>query len=452
MSCDGVFALSPICQATQALAGGAVSGVADTAFSHLAGYFALSATSATEWLWQEISAATTLDLQSPTLLREMSLTGAIAGTLCLGLFVVQVITATLRGHPPALGRALGGLIVSFIGCTFALATTRILLASVDQLSADVVHASLGVDIGQMGEKLPLVALANVANPATALILSVVVLVAVVIVWAAMMVRKVTLLVAAVLAPLAFAGATADITRGWVRKWIELVTAMIAAKLILVIILSIGASVINGAGQAGNGAPQSVTQLASGALLLLVGGFAPWMAIRMVHFAGDSMHAAHASAIQAGAGARSLVAAPRKVSAAQGQLRSLAPAHSSPRSGHNTSPGMTGMPHSSPRPASAPSRVLGSPGIARPTAGPGASATAGIGGVAAASAAAAGAAAAVALPALAAQASARAGGASVAQAQATAGPRQHPPAPVPQTQPEGVAPSRGWVPQRPPTQT
>ena len=48
---------------------------------------------------------------------------------------------------------------------------------------------------------------------------VVILAAVVVVWAAMMIRKVMLLIAAVLAPLAFSGATADITRGWVRKWV-----------------------------------------------------------------------------------------------------------------------------------------------------------------------------------------------------------------------------------------
>ena len=109
--------------------------------------------------------------------------------------------------------------------------------------------------------------------------------------------------AAVLAPLAFAGATADITRAWVRRWIEFVAAMIVSKLLLVIILSIGVAVLNGAGQSGAGVGQTVTQLAGGSLILLLGGLAPWVAIRMFHFAGDTLHSAHATARQASVGAQ-----------------------------------------------------------------------------------------------------------------------------------------------------
>jgi hypothetical protein len=66
----------------------------------------------------------------------MTITGAIAATLCLGLFVIQVTTAALRGHPVALGRALSGLLISFVGSALALAATRVLLGAVDSLSLD----------------------------------------------------------------------------------------------------------------------------------------------------------------------------------------------------------------------------------------------------------------------------------------------------------------------------
>jgi len=87
----------------------------------------------------------------------------------------------------------------------------------------------------LGQKLAFTQLATVQNPAASLLFAVIILCAVVVVWAAMMVRKMTLLISAVLAPLAFAGATAEITRSWVRKWIEFVCAMVASKLLLVII-------------------------------------------------------------------------------------------------------------------------------------------------------------------------------------------------------------------------
>ena len=142
------------------------------------------------------------------------------------------------------------------------------------------------------------------------------------VWAAMMTRKMMILIAAVLAPLAFSGATADITRSWVRRWVEFVAAMIASKLLLVIILSVGVSVLDGAGQAGSGPTQAFTQLSAGSLILLMGGLSPWVAIRMFHFAGDTLYAAHATAAQGSAGARSVVAAPRKVTSVQSQARLL----------------------------------------------------------------------------------------------------------------------------------
>jgi type IV secretion system protein TrbL len=327
MSCTGIFALNPMCLAGQA-AQNATTGAVDSAFSRMAGYFGLAATSATSWLWKEIDTATTLDLTSPRLAREMAATASVAAVLCLGLFVIQLIASVLRREPAALARGLQGLLISFVGSALALAATRALLGAVDSLSAGLVQYTMGTNIDGLGSKLAFTSLANVQNPAVTLIFSVVILAAVVVVWAAMMIRKVMLLIAAVLAPLAFAGATADITRGWVRKWVEFVCAMIVSKLLLVIILSIGISVFNGAGQDGGGVSQTSTQLAGGALILLMGGFAPWVAIKMFSFAGDTLYAAHATAGQASAGARTVISAPQKVTALQYQARALMPSAAS----------------------------------------------------------------------------------------------------------------------------
>jgi type IV secretion system protein TrbL len=142
---------------------------------------------------------------------------------------------------------------------------------------------------------------------------------VVVVWAAMMIRKMMIIIAAVLTPLAFSGATADITRGWVRKWIEFMAAMIASKLLLVIILMIGVSVIDGAGISAQPGPgQQLTQLATGSLILLMGGFAPWAAIKMFHFTGDALYSAHTSVAAAPSGARTVLAAPQKLNVMHSQ--------------------------------------------------------------------------------------------------------------------------------------
>jgi type IV secretion system protein TrbL len=190
------------------------------------------------------------------------------------------------------------------------------------LSDGVVQYTMGTNIQGLGSKLTFTKLAAIENPAVTLIFAIVILCAVVVVWAAMMIRKMMLIISAVLAPLAFAGATSDLTRGWVRKWIEFVAAMVVSKLLLVIILSIGVSALNGAGQVGSGATQVGTQLAAGSLILLMGGLAPWVAIRMFSFAGDTLYAAHATAGQGSAGAKTVIAAPQKVASLQMQARSL----------------------------------------------------------------------------------------------------------------------------------
>jgi len=128
-----------------------------------------------------------------------------------------------------------------------------------------------------------------------------------------------IILAAVFGPLAFAGALADISTGWVKKWIEGMIALIASKLILVTILITGFyTLVRGLGAVGAaGAPsgtQAVTQVASGGLLLLMGGLAPWIALKTVHFTSDHMSQLHGQAGNVKSVTQTAVAAPQKVSA------------------------------------------------------------------------------------------------------------------------------------------
>jgi hypothetical protein len=315
MSCSGLNTLNPICQI-----GNIGSHVASDAFSGMAGWFAQAASTAANGLWAQIGSATSVNLDSPHLSTDLMATSAIAVVLCLGLFVIQVITSVVRREPGGLARATTGLLTSLVASVFALAVTKALLAAVDSLSDGVVAYTMHTNMQGLGDQLALTNIATSSNnPAIVLLLSIVVLVAVVVVWAAMMIRKMMIIITAVMTPLAFSGATADITRGWVRKWVEFMAAMIASKLLLVIIFMIGVSVLEGAGQApGAGPGQDLTQLIIGALILLMGGFAPWIAIRMFHFAGDTLHSAHTTVTQGSSGARAAIAAPQKANAIHSQ--------------------------------------------------------------------------------------------------------------------------------------
>ncbi|MGI8753307.1 MAG: hypothetical protein ACR2MN_13500 [Acidimicrobiales bacterium] len=304
------------------LAGTAASSIADSAFKSIAHDFGQAASATVNWLWGQVSAATTLTLSGKAFDLDIAITTAIAVVVATGLFAIQVTVSVLRRDHAGLARAGKGLLVAFLGGGAAIAVVNLLLAATDALSAGIVQAATGGTIDQLGTKLlDGAAIASVTNPAGLLLLALVVIVAVVLVWAMLMIRKLLIIIAAIFAPLAFSGATAEISTSWVRRWIELTVALIVSKVILVIVFIIGLGALTGGlGSTPHpGAGQSVTQIVIGALILLMAGFAPWAAIKIVHFSGDHFAQIHAHAGAATAGAATAVAAPQKLSAITGRI-------------------------------------------------------------------------------------------------------------------------------------
>ncbi len=262
--------------------------VAGDAFHAIAESFGTAAEHAVNWLWSQMSAATAVRLGGAGFDRELAMVTAIAGTVGLGLFLIQLIQSVLRRDGSGLARACRGLIVAFIGGALAIAVVNVLLVATDALSGEVVRWATGTDVAGLG-KLVLGATALtsvVTGSASLLLLSLGCIAATVVVYSSLVVRKVLIVVTAVFAPVAFAGSLADITISWTRRWIETTVALVVSKLILVLIFVTGYEIlVAGAGQSGSGASQKVTQLISGVIVLLLAGFAPWVALRLVHFTG-----------------------------------------------------------------------------------------------------------------------------------------------------------------------
>ena len=325
--------------------GGAAGSIAESAFNDIAKDFGDAAASAVNWLWNQISGATAISLSGPAFGKDLAIVTTLAVVVATGLFVLQVIASVLRRDPSGLARALKGLVVAFVGSVAAIAVTTLLLAAVDSLSAGFVSVATGDSIQAMGSAiLSASAITAIANPAVALLLSLVVLGAVIFVWGAMMIRKLLIIVAAVFTPLAFAGATSDLSTSWVRKWIETMVALVVSKLILVIIFVIGLGVltdglgeVNGTGS-GASATQSITQTIVGTLILLMAGFAPWLAIKLVHFGGEHFGQIHGQARYAVAGAQSVAAAPRKAQSLAGGVGEFRTGGSGPSLGARSSTG------------------------------------------------------------------------------------------------------------------
>ena len=303
--------------------GSAVKSLAGDAFDSMAKDFASAATALLAWLWREVGSSTAVRFGGSGFDRLVAVVMGIAVVVAMGLFLVQIITSTLRRDTAGLARAGKGLLVAFLGGAAAIAVTNILLAAVDALSNGVVKVLTGGSISALGRGIMGTAGLLQLTPAVMLLFSLVVIVAVAFIWAALMIRKLLLVIAAVFAPVAFAGALADISTGWVKKWMEGMAALIVSKLLLVIMLlvgyymvvhnlgSVGARGVAGASPTGT---QAITQVAAGAAVLLLGAFAPWIALKTVHFAGDHMAQLHAHATSAKSGVTTAIGAPQKLAA------------------------------------------------------------------------------------------------------------------------------------------
>jgi type IV secretion system protein TrbL len=315
---------------------GEVAGkAAGDAFHQIAQDFGHTAEHVTGWLWGQISAATALQIGGPAWTTPWEITGAIAGIVGLGLLVIQVGASALRQDFRGIGRAVRGVVVAFVGAAFALSVLKALLVATDQLSNGVMQLGLGTTNWQQAGALLLGAtVLSALSDAALLVVALGMIGATVIVWLALMVRKLLLIITAVFAPLAFAGFLAEITSSWVRRWIEMTVALVFSKLILVIVFVVGLDVMDdGLGQSGTGVTQTVTQIATGLLILCVAGLAPWLALKMVHFAGESFHQIHAHGQAAVSGAQAAVAAPRKLQSVGQRFGSGQSAHQGPQGQH-----------------------------------------------------------------------------------------------------------------------
>ena len=289
----------------------ALKSVAGDALSAIAKSFLGAVQSVLVWLWQAIGASTAVHLGGAAFDRLFGVIVAVAGTVILLLFVVEVALYALRHDMGGIGRALRGVVIAVVGTMAAVVLINELLYVTDAMSNGIITATTGESLGTFGTGLlSYTALSAMANPALILVFSVVVMLASFAIWFALILRKLLIVLAAVFAPLAFSGAVASFSNNWLRKWIEGTVAMIVAKLFLAIILVTGYyTLIYGVGNTTAGGVTSVAQAlgsaSAGTLILALAAFAPWLAIKSVHFASDHMAVAASHATTATAGAQKL---------------------------------------------------------------------------------------------------------------------------------------------------
>ena len=292
---------NPVCDVGEVV-GAVGSHVAGSVFKEVAQAFGDAAAKVTEWMWTVIAQTTRVDLTGGWFHSTLGITSTLAGVIIVAIFVLELIKAVLRREPGALARAGVGVGAGVLGAVAAIGVVEALLAATDALADGVVRtAGLG-SLAKLGGAIgPAGAIAGTGEPALILVLALGYLLASFFVWAMFIIRKAMIIVAAVFAPIAFSGAAARATSGWVRKWIEFTLAMIFSKLVVVILFTLALSLV---GSPGRGMA-AVGSLFSGLAMLVIACFAPWMLLKLVHFIGGEVVAAHhqgitQTVVQAGA--------------------------------------------------------------------------------------------------------------------------------------------------------
>ncbi|WP_168197242.1 type IV secretion system protein [Kribbella sp. ALI-6-A] len=112
----------------------------------------------------------------------------------------------------------------------------------------------------------------------------------------LLLREVALVAFVVFAPVALASWTWSSTRHWLRRWIEIVGALLFSKIAMAVIFALGLSATGAADQGNN--PANLSTFLAGVLLVAMAAFAPAATFSFIHWAGDQGHSA-ARAIQQG---------------------------------------------------------------------------------------------------------------------------------------------------------
>ncbi len=286
--CD-IPVISSVCD----VAGEAAATLISAPFDWLASAMGAAAGWMFEAVWTVFDTTTMVDVTSSEYVAVYNLIFGIAVFVMLLFFCLQLITGMIRREPAALSRAALGLAKSVLGSFVVITLTALLLEITDQLAIGVIQAG-GETTETMGDKIAILVAGltalNIGAPGVGAILTIflaaLAIAAAAIVWLSLLVRKALLLVAVVLAPFAFSGASWDATRGWISKWAMFVIALILSKLVLVVILLVAVTQVSAPI---DGDLSNIADPLAGIVLMALAGFAPYMTYRFLSFIGFDLY-------------------------------------------------------------------------------------------------------------------------------------------------------------------
>ncbi|WP_405056842.1 hypothetical protein OG474_29395 [Kribbella sp. NBC_01505] len=268
---------------------GAADAAAQSMWQSFLRWMAKGLTELTGWVFESFSNSTSPRFDQAWWRENLDLMVAISLPILVCLFVIQCVSAAVRREPGRLGHAVVGALIGTAGVPFSVAVIAGLGSVVDQISVGILggNAATAEAIKRLTTITALQAVPTLGG--SVLIAVILGLLAAISLYFVMLVREVALVAFVVFAPIAMASWTWSATRHWMRRWIEIVGALLFSKIAMALIFTLGLSAIgntDAAGEAGLG-----TFLA-GILLFAMAAFAPLATFSFIHWAGD--HASEAT--------------------------------------------------------------------------------------------------------------------------------------------------------------
>jgi hypothetical protein len=261
---------------------GAVAGaVGNSAMEALAGFVVDGAVWFLGQIAEAVTSSTDISVTSSWFTERYAAMTGLAAVFALLFLLLAAAGTVFHQDPGRIGRAVFAVAVAGLGTAAAITVTQLLLVASDELSA-MIAGSLAGDLKQAmtGATRGLASLTVTPGgspgiPAfAALIAGLVAAVAAVLIWVELLLRGVAIYATLLFFPIALAGLAWEPSRRWARRLAELITALIFAKFVIVAILSLAAGALASGGEGYAG-------VLSGAALLLVAAFAPFLLLRVI---------------------------------------------------------------------------------------------------------------------------------------------------------------------------
>ncbi|GAA3112704.1 hypothetical protein JOF29_002796 [Kribbella aluminosa] len=279
--------------------------ISQTVWDGILNWLAKGLTDMTTKVFDKFTASTTPDFNQHWWRENFDLIVTISLPLLVIAFVLQCAAAAIRREPARLGQAVFGALLGTAGVPFAVAVVGSCGQMVDRLSTTILGTSDSVTKGFRRIIDLTKALASM-NPQGGVLLTAIQLaiLATIALYFVMIVREVALTAFVVLAPIAMASWTWSATRHWLRRWVELVGALLFSKMVMAVIFALGLSAMSNSSQNGD---SSLGTFLAGSLLFAMAAFAPMATYSFIHWAGDQSQSALYALQQGTAGASAVKA-------------------------------------------------------------------------------------------------------------------------------------------------